>query len=555
MSQTTIDPTALDRQPGPRGVRRVPVVSVLHHSDLSLLGARHRLLPGRPVTVGRNGPEFELAGHRAAAVTLADPAISREQLRVGWSEQAGMFDIEPCASRRPVLLVDPAGAQRPIVRQTALPPGAMVAVGDRMVLHLGVEGRPENVARLGLVGESEAIWNVRATVEDVAQFNKPALILGETGAGKELVARAIHDASRRRGEFVAVNCAALARDLVEGTLFGYRKGAFTGAVQDNRGLFRAADQGTLFLDEFGELPLDVQSKLLRVLQEGSLTPVGEQREIPVDVRVVGATNRDIVADMAAGTLREDLYYRMTTHTVRVPPLRERPTDIPLLFAHFLGRHRRDRPELGWLWREAGGDPPPVPLDFVVQLLGHRWPGNVRELSSVAEQAVRLNLRTQAFVAPSLTAGRTAPARGSVTAPGPGPDIAGDAPGDELLELASQDLAIASGTVIKLLGPAPTLDPDRPSDSLRDQLTTALADQLDAHAYSQSRLASTLGVSRTTLLRLMKLLGFPRPSDLTAADIARARAEAGPDPVAMARLLRVSTRGLQTRLAELDPSPS
>jgi two-component system response regulator PilR (NtrC family) len=206
------------------------------------------------------------------------------------------------------------------------------------------------------------------------------LITGESGTGKELAARAIHFLSRRRDKpMVVVNCAAIPANLIESELFGHVRGAFTGAVSDRRGLFRTADGGTIFLDEVGDLPLALQVKLLRVLQERSFTPVGGQAQVAVDVRIVAATNRDLEAEVAAGTFREDLFYRLNVIRLQMPPLRERTDDLPLLVDHFLARFAES------LHRPACKLSPAA----MRRLYAHSFPGNIRELENIIEHAVAL----------------------------------------------------------------------------------------------------------------------------------------------------------------------
>jgi formate hydrogenlyase transcriptional activator len=232
-----------------------------------------------------------------------------------------------------------------------------------------------------LIGQSPALKRLLDQLELVASTGSTVLILGETGTGKELVARAIHGRSPRRDQpLVKVNCAALPRELVESELFGHEKGAFTGATQQRRGRFELADRGTIFLDEVGELPLEAQAKLLRVLQEREFERVGGMRSLTTDVRVIAATNRDLHAQVGSGTFRSDLYYRLNVFPVTVPPLRERPEDVPLLVRHFIARIART---LGK--RFDGVDP-----DFLEQAASYDWPGNVRELENVVERAAILS---------------------------------------------------------------------------------------------------------------------------------------------------------------------
>ncbi len=230
-----------------------------------------------------------------------------------------------------------------------------------------------------LVGNGAAMTELRELIERIAAHRTTVMITGESGTGKELVARAIHDASPRSArKFVAINCAAIPAGLLESELFGHVRGAFTDAIGNKAGLFEEADGGTLFLDEVGELPLVLQAKLLRVLQEGTLRRVGDSTEISVDVRVVAATLRDLRAAIASGTFREDLFYRLNVVQVEIPPLRARREDIPQLARFFLERHGRRH-----------GKSVAIADDAIVALAEQPWPGNVRELENILERALVL----------------------------------------------------------------------------------------------------------------------------------------------------------------------
>jgi formate hydrogenlyase transcriptional activator len=232
-----------------------------------------------------------------------------------------------------------------------------------------------------IVGSSPAINAVLHTVDRVAPTDTTVLILGETGTGKELVARAVHSrSSRHKHPLVKVNCGAIAAGLIESELFGHVKGAFTGALERRTGRFELADRGTLFLDEIGELPLEMQVKLLRVLQEQEFEPVGSSRTIKVDVRVIAATNRSLEGEVAAGRFRADLFYRLNVLPIHVPPLRERQADIPQLVMFFIQRHAK----------RVGRIVEGVSRDSMERLTRYRWPGNVRELENVIERALVLS---------------------------------------------------------------------------------------------------------------------------------------------------------------------
>jgi DNA-binding NtrC family response regulator len=243
------------------------------------------------------------------------------------------------------------------------------------------DARPEEPSERGrfrLVGQSPAIRQIYAVVEKVANTPSTVLISGESGTGKELIARALHENSTRHaGPFIKINCAAIPKTLMESELFGYDKGAFTGAVGAKPGRFELAHGGTLFLDEIGEIPVEMQVKLLRVLQESEFERVGGIKTIKVDVRLVTATNRDLLEEIAAGNFREDLFYRLNVVPIQIPPLRERREDIPLLAEHFIAKfNERLKKQIVSISPEA-----------VAELVGYNWPGNIRELENLMERTI------------------------------------------------------------------------------------------------------------------------------------------------------------------------
>jgi len=265
-----------------------------------------------------------------------------------------------------------AGGPAPAARGAAAPPAAVVAPA----------AAAQHPALRRLAGASAAMQQVRSLIERVARGMAPVMVQGESGTGKELVARAIHEVSPRADQpFVAVNCGAIPEQLLEAEFFGYRKGAFTGANEDRAGFFQAAQGGTLFLDEIGDLPLAMQSKLLRAIQERSVRQIGAVVELPVNVRIVSATHKDLAAEVAEGRFRQDLYYRLNVIQLRMPPLRERVDDLPVICDAVLRRIADD----------AGVSPPPrLSADALAHLQHYGFPGNVRELENLLHRAVTLS---------------------------------------------------------------------------------------------------------------------------------------------------------------------
>lgn len=263
-----------------------------------------------------------------------------------------------------------------------------------------------------LVGESQAMHNVKQRIAKVARGMAPVLVRGESGTGKELVARALHESSQRAGgPMIAVNCAAIPEALLEAEFFGARKGSYTGASQDRPGYFQAAQGGTLFLDEIGDLPLAMQSKLLRAIQERSVRPLGATQEEPVDVRIVSATHRDLAADVQAGRFRQDLYYRLNVIEVVIPPLRERREDLPALCQALLTR----------IAEESGICAPKLTDATLAAIAAHPLPGNVRELENLLHRAVALGDGEELHVDTAVSAVSVVSTLPDTTASAPGPE--------------------------------------------------------------------------------------------------------------------------------------
>jgi two-component system NtrC family response regulator len=260
--------------------------------------------------------------------------------------------------------------------------------------------REEDFGHYGIVGKSRVIRELLNSIEKVAQSKSTVLISGETGTGKELVARAIHARSAERDEpLIKVNCAAIPEGLLESELFGHVRGAFTGAVANKKGKFALADGGSIFLDEVGSMPRPLQAKLLRVLQEREIEPLGGENTLKLDVRVIAASNRDLRRMVSEGAFQEDLFYRLSVIPIEIPPLRQRRDDVPLLVEHFLGRHAQR------IGKHIAG----VSDEALQALIAYEWPGNVRELENTLERAVVLSSSTRIESQDlSLLGARTAP---------------------------------------------------------------------------------------------------------------------------------------------------
>ncbi len=285
------------------------------------------------------------------------------------------------------------------------------------------DARPEEPSghgRFRLVGQSPAIRTIYGVVEKVANTPSTVLISGESGTGKELIARALHEnSSRHAGPFIKINCAAIPKTLMESELFGYDKGAFTGAVGAKPGRFELAHGGTLFLDEIGEIPIEMQVKLLRVLQESEFERVGGIKTIKVDVRLVTATNRDLLAEVGAGAFREDLFYRLNVVPIHIPPLRERREDIPLLADHFIAKFNdRLKKEIVAITPEA-----------IERLVAYQWPGNIRELENLMERTILFCEGPEIRVSdlPPEVAGASTPQSASTPSHAPGEETLRPAP--------------------------------------------------------------------------------------------------------------------------------
>jgi DNA-binding NtrC family response regulator len=372
--------------------------------------------------------------------------------------------------------IKPASPDRILIGiRNALQMGELTAEVGRLKKH--VSGR---VTFDDLVGQSAPMRMVRSLGQRAAKSTIPVLITGESGVGKEVIARALHGASDRAGKpFVAVNCGALPANLIESILFGHEKGAFTGAVDKTLGKFREADGGCLFLDEIGELPLDMQVKLLRALQEGEIDPVGGKRPVKIDVRIISATNRDLATQVSEGRFREDLFYRLNVYPIEAPSLRDRREDIAPLIDHFVARFNIEEGK-----RIVGCAPETLEL-----LSAFDWPGNVRQLENAVYRAIVLAdapfLQPHDFPAISGQAA-PAPTEAGTTASSP-----------PLFE------AVSAGPT----APVSILDDRGHLRTLEDIERDLIQHAIEVYAGHMSEIARRLGIGRSTLYRKVREQGL------------------------------------------------
>lgn len=508
----------------------VPGLTVLGHPDPSRVGERvalTKLAAGRVEELSRLSPLFSPV-RGGAPRPLADSFLSRQPIRFA-SEPDGGVRLDATGSKT---AVEADGEVVSIPRafgRAEVERGVVLLLSHRVVLllHLVDPGGADSVPDFGLVGESLAMARLRREILRVARDEVPVLLRGETGTGKELVARAIHDASpRRHRPFLAVNMAAIPATLAAAELFGAARGAFTGADRRREGFFTKADGGSLFLDEIGETPLDVQALLLRALESHEVQPVGADAPQSVDVRLVAATDSDLLRAIEAERFRAPLLYRLAGYEIVLPPLRERRDDVGRLFFHFLGRElervgRADR------LREAGaGEKPLVPARVVARLAMHSWPGNVRQLRNVALQLALGNGDAVNAVLDTRL-----------------PQSAGDAPAGAAIRVVSSAAPIGEKAA-----PPSVRKKWRDAAELSD---AEIAAALEAVGFRIQRAANALGVSRASLYdRIEKSDAIRKGADLPASAIEEAAARHAGDLAAMARDLRVSRRALARRMRQL-----
>jgi len=518
-------PTAVGASHSVEAPRVVPALTIVSHPLAHRVGERFLLdavAAGREVGLSRNSPDFAKPG-RLLGVPLGDPFVSRRPI---WFAPApdGRVRVRTEPGGTPIVVGAQLGDDGELATEDLLL-GVPIELAERVVLLLHLFDREVTAAGdpLGMVGDSAGLRRVRAAIERVVDLPVPVLIRGETGTGKELVARAIHDKSPRcQGPFISVNLGAIPRELAAAELFGSTKGAYTGATRDREGLFGAARGGTLFLDEVGEAPPEVQVMLLRVLEAGEMYPVGADRPVTTQVRLIAATDANLEDHIRQGRFKAPLLHRLAGYEVRIPPLRERREDLGLLLYHFA---REELAAIGEDHRLTPADAyakPWLPAAIAARLVRHPWPGNIRQLRNVTRQIV-IGSRglAQARLDPRL--------------------------GDELGSTGPMPHGKATATRARR-APEPGAAPRRKASEVTEQELLAALQQC---AWDLKAAADQLRIPRPSMYDLIdKSASVRTAGDLGADEIAACFADCEGDLDAMVARLQVSKRALYRRVKEL-----
>jgi len=521
--------------------RLVPALTIVSHPMAHRVGERlvlDALLSNRLVAVSRNEPDF-MRPNSVLGTPLADQFLSRKQPVVFSQGPVGSVRLTPGDGIKVTLAGEPLRVPWEFSPEE-LAVGVPLELAERVVvlLHWADPKASAAVDALGMVGTSVGLQQVRHHIEQVADLNVSVLIRGETGSGKELIARAIHQCSQRRDKvFVSVNMGAIPKELAPAELFGATKGAFTGAVKDREGFFRTAHDGTLFLDEVGEAPPEVQVLLLRVLETGEIFPVGERTPVKVDVRLIAATDAQLEQQIQDGRFKAPLLHRLAGYEIRVPPLRERREDIGLLFYHFA---REELESINEAWRlkpEDSSTEPWLPAALASRLVRYGWPGNIRQLRNLTRQLIigsrghtrlRLDPRLEKELDASLL-------------PRPGRPVNATAEPGRSVEVKPMPEAPKSASDSK--GPSRR----KPANISEQELLTALRES----AWDLKAAADRLGIARPTIYDLIdKSSNIRTAGDLSVEEITRCFRECAGDLDAMAQRLEVSKRALGRRIKEL-----
>ena len=509
----------------------IPGLTILAHPDIQRIGERVALLElasGREEQLSRLEPSFGVPG-RPWRQPLADPYLSRSPLRLLLEPDGG---IRLASRDSPISVVadgDPVHGER-VFTAAEVERGVVLLLANRVVLllHRLPPLSEPGLPHYDLVGESEAMLDLRRQIRQTADLEIPVLLRGETGTGKELVAQAIHQASTRRDRpYLAVNMGAIPPSLAASELFGAAKGAYTGADQKRRGFFSRADGGTLFLDEIGEVPPEVQPLLLRALENGEIQPVGTEQIQRADVRTIAATDSDLEAAIASGRFRAPLLHRLSGYEIRIPPLRERRDDIGRLLVHFL---RQELETLGESHRlMATAERPWLHASLVARLAQYDWPGNVRQLRNVA-RAIAVESRGSAEI-------RIGPQIERLLAPFP--------------DTTRAPMEAPAAPPVRERAPEPVREPARRRRSPQEISDEELVAALRANRWEPVATAGQLGISRAALYLLIDACPHTRKaSNLERPEIEQALLQSGGRLAEAAEQLEVSEEGLKRQMKKL-----
>ena len=490
----------------------VIIVTIAAHPELSRIGEVSLIEGRRNFELSRTRPGFRRLGATWER-SLEDSCISRSGLILAHGPENGLAIVQVGSIAK--LKIDGASVEvGATIPCESLAQGIIIELADRVALVVRKGARPKATAQTyGLIGDSSAICQVRAQIARLADLDIPVLLRGESGTGKELVARALHNFGPRRNKpWVDVNLAALPPSLAAGELFGRVRGAYTHATTSQQGYFRAAHSGTLFLDEVGEINLELQAVLLRALETGQVTPLGQQRAELTDVRIVAATDANLENRLDTGSFRGPLLYRLAAYQVRLPPLRERREDVGRLFVHFAAQDLASISEEHRLRNTDLDGLPWIPTTLMRQFISHSWPGNVRELRNAVRSLV-IDCRGQ----------HQLPARVQLAEP--------------YGERSDEDPVVEVNTETRV----------RAADLPPTQVQAALIEA----RWELAGAARVLGVSRPALYEAARRLpGFRLAEDLSLEEIERSLTDHASDINHAAETLRVSSRGLRRRMRKL-----
>ncbi|MEO8183578.1 MAG: sigma 54-interacting transcriptional regulator [Deltaproteobacteria bacterium] len=538
-------------------------LSVLLHPNVARIGqvsALFALAVGGTRRLSRLEPEFHWHGSDRGE-PLASPVLSRTPIIIRGTEHGSVSIENPAAINAVLVQGQPLLGQRefPV---SELEAGIVISLsGSVLVLLHWLAGDRDPQPDLGIYGESLEIRRVREEIRRVADLDACVLIRGESGSGKELVASAIHRQSRRHTEsYITVNMGAIPSSVGASMLFGHARGAFTGAANPSPGFFGSADRGTLFLDEVGETPRDLQALLLRAIREGEIQPVGEPRAKNVDVRVISATDADLNTMVERGQFAMPLLRRLEGYTIAIPPLRRRRDDLARLFFRFLTHEVAETGESAKLEEPQPSQKPWLPASVVASLLDYEWPGNVAELETIAKRMAITNRQRKGFyldpmIAERLSRSRTA-AGAELARPETGPSTVLPAtqppgtqpPGTQPIVTVHPASLVPTPTPP---GQRPITLPARGKDaaSLEDG---EIAQAMREHRFKIKAAAIALGVSRSWLnTRLESCQGIRKAKELSREEILSAASAVGGELLAMAERLEVSEHGLKLRVKSLE----